>query len=423
MKRSVGGLLAVLNSGEGTKSLVLLGKGLEATVTDLGGSVDEFHVDLLSLPRLGHGEDGLADNDGSLLGTLNGTLEEEEVVVDFTVVGEATHGGDVLLNGIVGASGVVLDTALGSSTDTVDLVVDLGSGVVAALTSTRDRPLDGSWMPGTNASNLSETSVSLTWQLLDTEALHNTLVAVTLGHTDSVAALVVLEDLTELDFLLELAVSELNLLGDVATVNLDFHDVGLVLTELEQTNLGSDEHTHDSAVLLYALKITLDGAGALGVFLEAVRVLGEGLLLGVVPVSVETALDIGVEVLGPNSGQLTEAAGGLNVTDQTNDLDGRALNDGGGLNDILLDDLLALTSFVVLDDVGHASLVADESGHVARLGGVILGEVSYATSVDLCASLGEVSEGSVAGSLELSVRHTLFNNDKRRAQIELQVDC
>jgi hypothetical protein len=68
--------------------------------------------------------------------------------------------------------------------------------VVTLLTSSGDCPLDGSWMPSTDTSNLSKTSVSLSLELLGTESLDNTLVTFTLGYTNSINNFVVLEDLT-----------------------------------------------------------------------------------------------------------------------------------------------------------------------------------------------------------------------------------
>lgn len=99
-------------------------------MTVLGGSIDEFDLHLLLLPRLGGGEDRLTDNDGSLLDTNDTTLDEEEVVVDNTVVGESTNGSDVLGNSISLGGSVVLDTSDGTSTNSVNLLVDFGSGVV-----------------------------------------------------------------------------------------------------------------------------------------------------------------------------------------------------------------------------------------------------------------------------------------------------
>jgi len=68
---------------------------------------------------------------------------------------------------------------------------------------------------------------------------------VALGHTDCVTAVVGLKHLSELDLLLEAAVGEFNLLGNSSTVNLNLHDVSLVLAELQKTDLGGNDYTHN----------------------------------------------------------------------------------------------------------------------------------------------------------------------------------
>jgi hypothetical protein len=92
--------------------------------------------------------------------------------------------------------------------------------------------------------------------------------------------------------------------------------VGLLLLDGSLADLGVGEHTDDSAVLLDALKLAGDGGtGALGVGLG---VLGEGLLLGLVPVLVEATLDLIAQVLSPDGGERAETTGSLDVTDDTN---------------------------------------------------------------------------------------------------------
>lgn len=84
-------------------------------------------MDLLEITTGGVDHEGLADGDDSLLGTGNGALEHEVVVLDDTIVREATHGCDGLLGDIVlgGGVGVII-----TSTDAVDLLVKFRSVVV-----------------------------------------------------------------------------------------------------------------------------------------------------------------------------------------------------------------------------------------------------------------------------------------------------
>jgi len=317
----------LLLGGKGTEELVLLLESLELTVTDLGRGIDELNLDLLGSGVLGLGEAALFENDGSLASTNNTTSNHDEVLIDDTVVREATKRSNVLLNSISLSGSVVLGSANSTSSNSVDLLVKLSSVVVAELTSTGDGPLNGSGMPSTDTTDLAETSVSLTREAGNTESLDDTGGSLTTGHTNSVDHLVLIEDLTNRDFTFELLEGPIDLLSDGATVDLDFEEVSLALAEVKLGELSADEDTDDLAVLLDSLKITLDGVLGLGILFVSLGVLGEGLLLGVLPVLVEAALELNREVLSVDGGEGTETTGSLNVTDETDDLERGALND------------------------------------------------------------------------------------------------
>lgn len=119
---------SALSAGlEGSHERGLFFEGLERAVTELGGSIDELELDLLQVPARGVDHERLADGDDALLGSGDGSLDHEEVVLDDTVVGEASHGGDDLLGdvGLGRSVGIV-----GSRADAVDLLVELGTVMV-----------------------------------------------------------------------------------------------------------------------------------------------------------------------------------------------------------------------------------------------------------------------------------------------------
>jgi hypothetical protein len=95
-RRHLSGNLEVLL--EGTLDLLLLGGGLVSTVTELGRGVDPLELDLLERTAGGVDEHGLAEGHDTLLDTRDGTLEENEVVLDLTVADEATHTGKCVSN-------------------------------------------------------------------------------------------------------------------------------------------------------------------------------------------------------------------------------------------------------------------------------------------------------------------------------------
>ena len=70
----------------------------------------------------------LAKGNDTLLGSRNRALENDKVVLDDTVVREATHRRDGLLGDVVLRRGVALVVALANA---VDLLVELRAVVVA----------------------------------------------------------------------------------------------------------------------------------------------------------------------------------------------------------------------------------------------------------------------------------------------------
>lgn len=315
---------------EGTHESLLLGSSLETTVTELGRGIDELELNLLESGTLGVGDEGLADGDNTLSGTSNTTLDHQEIFVDETVVRETTHGGDSLLSDIVLSSARLLVASLAN---TVDLLVDLSTVMVTVLTSTGNRVHDTGRMPSTNTGNLTETSVGLTGKLLGTPTGSDTLETLTLGDSNDIDHLVLLEERGDFDFLLEVLAGPVNLLGNGTTVDLDFHNVGLLLANLGLADLSVSNDANDAAVLLDTLEFTSDLLGALRVLLG---VLGEGLLLGAVPVLVEAATDFVGKMLSPDGGEGTKTTGSLDVTNNTNDDHRRSLNDADSLDDLLL---------------------------------------------------------------------------------------
>ena len=99
----------------------------ECTYAELGSRVDELELDLLEVTTRSVDHKRLAERNHALLGAGDGALDHQVVVLDDTVVGETTHGRDLLV-GDVGLGGGVGGVLAGA--DTVDLLVELGTVVV-----------------------------------------------------------------------------------------------------------------------------------------------------------------------------------------------------------------------------------------------------------------------------------------------------
>jgi len=215
---------------------------------------------------------------------------------------------------------------------------------------------------------------------------------------------VISEDFSDGDFLFEVLLGPLDLGVNGSTVKLDFHDVCLLLSQVKLGELGVSDDSDDLTVLFDS------GECLVGVFLALLvspfgGVLGESLLFRLNPVLVESSLDFIGEVLSPDGGESSEAIGGLSVTDATNNFHCWSFDNGGTFDYVFLDELLALTSLVVSNDMSHAGFVTHEGGKVDWLLGIVLGEMSYSALVMDGSSLGHVTGVTLSGVFKLSVRH------------------
>lgn len=176
--------------------------------------------------------------------------------------------------------------------------------------------------------------------------------------------------------------------------------MGFLLIKMDLADLGVGEDTDDRAVLLEAVQVLGDGLTAISVLLGVV---GKGLLLGLVPVLVETTLDFIGQMLSPDSAQSTKTLRSLNVTHDTDNNNGRGLDDSDSFDNFLLVEFGART-IGLANNVGHASLITHEGSHVHGLSGVILGEGLDLSTVASGTLAGQESEMAVSGSFELAVR-------------------
>lgn len=371
-------------------------------MSSLGRSIDELEGDFLEVSSLGGSSEGKSESDGSLLGTGDGTLDHDPVVPDDTVVGESSHRGDPLVLGQVMSGGSIGLHTISLLGDSVDLLGDLTSVMVSVLTSSGDLELDLSRVPSSDTGDLSQTSMSLSGKSGHTPSGDDTVDTSTLGDGEDIndGSLLLGEDVGDSDIRLEESLDIVDLGLDGSTVDLDLFDVSLSSSEvLDEGGLGVDDGSDGGAVLL--------GSGDLGFHLTGGvlgGVLGVGLLLGLVEVLVEGSLEGVIEMSSHDGGQGSVTSGGVDVSDETNDLHGGGLDDGDGLNDLLLVDLRVGSVSSSLD-VSHTGLEPHEGGQVTGLGGIILGKGLDLSVVMLGSLLREKSQVSVSGAFEFSMRH------------------
>lgn len=255
-------------------------------------------------------------------------------------------------------------------------------------------------MPGSNASYSSETSMCLSWEKGGVPSLGDTGDSVSLGDSNDVNDLSLGEDVVDSEVLLQPALGEVGLgLDGVSSVDLDLHDMGLLGVDvLEELWLGVDNDSDDGTVSDDSVETGLGGLGG-----ALARVLGESLLLGLVPVLVEPSSEVLSEGAGPDSGEGSETLWSLDVSDDTDNLDRWGLDDGDSLDDLLLVESGVWVSDALSGDVSHTGLPACEGGEVSWLGSVILWERSDLASMFSCPLSWEESKVTVSWGFEFSV--------------------
>eukprot|EP00052_Salpingoeca_macrocollata_P004339 m.40748 g.40748 ORF g.40748 m.40748 type:complete len:394 (-) comp14147_c0_seq1:75-1256(-) len=332
---------------------------------------------------------------------------------------EAAHGVDGLLGQVVVGFAVVLARGLAvlvqqAGAHPVHLLVELGAVVEAVLAGAGHGVGHAGGMPCANARDLAQTLVRLARQLGGAPAVGHTLKAVALGHAQHINHLVLLKHGAHGHLLLQVLLSVRHLVGHAATVDLDLHQVRLLLSQVDLVNLGVGEHTHDRAVLGDALQLVLKRLLVRG---HLLGVLGERLLLGLAPVLVEAATQLVRQMLSPHRGQGAQTAGGLDVAHNTHNDHGRRLHNADGLDDLLLVRLGAGT-IQLAHNVGHAGLVAHERCQVRLLLRVVLREGAHAAADVLAALAGQEGQRALAGARKLSVRHLPGCEKKKKKKRE-----
>lgn len=238
------------------------------------------------------------------------------------------------------------------------------------MTSSGNTPGDSGRMPSSDTSDFSVTSVRFLLEMSSSPSVHHTLESVTLGDTNDINNFVLSENVIDSDLLLEETVSEIDFIsGGLSTVDLDFEDVVLLLSKVGEVVLSVGNSSHDSCVLSDSVELNFNFLGILSLSL----ITRESFLLGLNPVLVESAESSLVEMVSPDSGKGSEASGGLDISDQSYDLEGRSLDDGDSFDFFLLVEL-SFGSVDFSEDVGHACFESSEGSEVRSLGSVISGE-------------------------------------------------
>lgn len=149
----------------------------------------------------------------------------------------------------------------------VDLFIYFSSVVITALSDSRYCESYSCWMPSSDTSNSSPSSMCFLLQVLDSESFDGSASSFTFSDTDNIDVLILLEDLVDFNFLFEEFVAEVNFLSDGSTIDLNFEDVILLLSEVQFIELGVSNNSDDCAIFFDSVELDLDRLRIFGDFL------------------------------------------------------------------------------------------------------------------------------------------------------------
>ncbi len=129
---------------------------LESTMSHFTGSIDEFKFNLFQGGSVWLSDHTLSHDNSSLFGSNTASLNHNEIVSDGTIVRESSQWGDSFIGQI--CLSWCVSFVIGLS-DSVDLLVNFSSMVITVLTGSGNGESNSGWMPWSDTSYSSVTSV------------------------------------------------------------------------------------------------------------------------------------------------------------------------------------------------------------------------------------------------------------------------
>merc|ERR1719445_318939 len=157
----------------------------------------------------------------------------------------------------------------------------------------------------------------------------------TFGHSNDINHFVLGKNSANRNFFLEVIPSKVDLISNRSAIQLNLHDMSLLLPTPEDLHLSVHDHTDGSAILFHLIQILFNLLLA-KIISPLSAGLGEGFLLGLRPVLIEPPLAFLADVLSPDGLQSSKTSWSFDVSNDSNGYHRRSFYDGNGLNNFLL---------------------------------------------------------------------------------------
>merc|ERR1712142_311416 len=167
----------------------------------------------------------------------------------------------------------------------------------------------------------------------------------------------------------------INFISNAPTINLQLHNVSFLLFQSNQFLLGVYQDSHNFAILLYFLQISLDAL--LPIFISPLlRSLGESLPFRLIPVLIESPSAFFAKMLCPHRRKLSKSPRSFNVPNNTDYDKRRCFQDSDSFNNFFL--VIFRTNSVNLAYyMSHTGFKCNKARYVAGLARIIFRKRFY----------------------------------------------
>merc|ERR1711953_1666709 len=258
-------------------------------------------------------------------------------------------------------------------------------------------------MPGTNTSDFAKTFVGLSREFLCVPTRGRTFESFSLGNTNDVDHFILCKGALDWNFFLKKFTGKLHLIRNGTTIDLDFHNVCLLLAP-SQNGLLSMKNSTDNLAILFDLRNFFLNFFLASIIFPLETSLCKGLLLRFGPILVESTFAFNIDMLRPNCFQGSQTTWGFNIANHSDTHHRWSLKNGDSF------DNLASTTFTsrtinFTDNMGHTSFEAQKGRQMAWFLSIILREGLHLTTMALGTFFGIESHGSMARCRKLTMRH------------------
>ena len=216
----------------------------------------------------------------------------------------------------------------------------------------------------------------------------------------SINLVLLLEDGSHSELLLELLGGKINLVSDASAIDLDLHNDRALHAQRGKVGLSVGQQTYNAALLFHLTQLLFNKVRLRGLGL----ILRKSSILLLTSTVADATLDRVCDVSSIYSGADFDTAGSADVTNHTKTNHRWRVDDGSLVND----SLVVKARSTVLDeahDVRAASLVTSKSGQMALLSSVVSGESPYRTARFRTALLGQEAQVTFSAFGVISVSH------------------